>query len=85
MTWEDHARFRLSIFTREEVAAIVSYLDYKGATSEYSIERPAIDAALKAFWLDRAERAPTSAELARHTEEEESFVDDLTRRSQKPE
>lgn len=84
MTWEDHARFRLSIFTREEVAAIVSYLDYKGATDEYSIERPAIDAALKAFWLDRAERAPTSADLARHCKEEQSFIDDLTRRSQKP-
>jgi hypothetical protein len=84
MTWEDHARFRLSVFTREEVAAIVSYLDYKGATDEYSFERPAIDAALKAFWLDRAERAPTSADLVRHCEEEQRFVDDLARRSQKP-
>src|SRR5262249_42899640 len=29
MTWRDHARQRLSVFTREEAAAIVAYLRYQ--------------------------------------------------------
>ena len=29
MTWHDHARCRLSVFTREEAGAIVAYLEYK--------------------------------------------------------
>ncbi len=29
MTWHDHARCQLSVFTREEAGAIVAYLEYK--------------------------------------------------------
>ena len=29
MTWHDHARSQLSVFTREEAAAIVAYLEHK--------------------------------------------------------
>jgi hypothetical protein len=34
MTFLDYARHRLSIFTREEAAAIVTYLEYKKTLEE---------------------------------------------------
>lgn len=32
MIWHDHARCRLSVFTREEAGAIMAYLEYKRDT-----------------------------------------------------
>jgi hypothetical protein len=66
MTWCDHARHRLSVFNREEAAAIVAYLSWKREVApEYLDERRTIDAALDLFWLERARSAPTAADLAR--------------------
>jgi hypothetical protein len=77
MTWEDHARFRLSVFTREECAAIVDYLRYKRARDGTSTLVPAIDASLSSFWLVRASAAPVNADLAAHLREELEFSADL--------
>ena len=70
MTWYDHARHRLSVFNREEAAAIVAYLSWKReGAPDYSDEPRAIEAALELFWLDRARTAPSAAELVRALEE----------------
>jgi hypothetical protein len=63
ITWADYYRYRLSVFTREEAQAIVSYLVYKRERDAMNIEKPRIDAALEKFWLGRAEHAPTAESL----------------------
>jgi hypothetical protein len=73
-TFEDYARYRLSVFTREEAGAIVAYLQHKHAAAETDLERNYIDAALRAFWLDRARSAPTAASLERHIAEQEEYA-----------
>ena len=74
MTCEDYARYRLSVFSREEAQAIVAYLRYKRDHDPYAINRTQIDAALDSFWLDRAEGAPSAASLAGHIGKEDEFV-----------
>lgn len=74
MTFLDHARSRLSIFTREEAAAIVTYLESRIAQDEDNIRTPHIEAALKAFWFDRARSAPTAADLRRHLDEQAAWL-----------
>jgi hypothetical protein len=71
MTFHEHARFRLSVFTREEAQAIVEYLRYRKAVGE--IDRPLIDAALDAYWLERARGAPSALDLTRYLDEEDEF------------
>ena len=66
MTWLDHARYRLSVFAREEAGAIVEYLRWRqererGARNEEEAE--VIEASLRSFWLERVSIAPTQQEL----------------------
>jgi hypothetical protein len=79
ITFADYSRFRLSVFTREEAAAIVAYLQYKRETDPDGLSGAAIDAALRSFWLERAERAPASPDLARHVAAEHDFLADMSR------
>jgi len=79
MTWVDHARYRLSVFTREEAQAIVAYMTYRRRSDAMGLDKPRIDAALAAFWRDRAENAPTHEELQRHLNSEERFTSALLR------
>ena len=74
ITFEDYARYRLSVFTREEAKAIVAYLRCKQESDEYGIDTPAILAAINTFWLDRSEHAPTRASLEAHLVEETEFL-----------
>ena len=83
MTWADHARCRLSIFTREEAQAIVSYLVYKREHDTLGTNRSRIDAALEKYWLGRAENAPTAESLQAHLREEAAFIAEIARRSEK--
>jgi len=71
MTWEDYARYRLSVFPREEAAAIVAYLRWRQAPERVfgEEESATIEAALTGFWLERARSAPTVADLARQLTE----------------
>ncbi len=80
ITCEDHARFRLSVFSREEAKAIVAYLTCRRDADVDGIHTAAIDAALNAFWLERAERAPSADSLDRHLREEEEYLADITGR-----
>ncbi len=72
--FEDHARLRLSVFTREESQAIVSYLEYKHEHATIGLIARQIEAALESFWRGRAADAPPSASLRAHLEEDASFL-----------
>ncbi len=74
LTFHDYARYRLSVFTREEAAAIVAYLKFRMNAAGTKVEQEQIEAALAAFWLERSKAAPTAAALQQHlTEEKEYF------------
>ena len=77
MTFCDYARYRLSVFTKEEAKAIVAYLKYRRDTEIHGIDRDQIDAALNSFWLDRAEHAPSGESLEKHMREENEFVAEM--------
>jgi hypothetical protein len=74
MTSYDYARYRLSVFTREEANAIVAYLEFKRDVDPDVIDRRAIDAALQAFWLERAQKAPQAGSLEQHIAEQEEYL-----------
>lgn len=63
ITWEDASRHRMSVFCREEAAAIVAYLEYRRDNDDLGLDRPRIEGALETFWRDRAASAPTRADL----------------------
>jgi hypothetical protein len=77
LTFYDYARYRLSVFTREEAGAIVAYLQCRRDGSDMEHEQEQIDAALNAFWLERARSAPTAADLERHLTEKMSYLEAL--------
>ena len=64
ITWLEHARMRLSVFAREEAAAVVSYLEYRRERDEHGTDEHAIVAALELFRYERARTAPSQAELS---------------------
>ena len=74
MTSYDYARWRLSVFTREEANAIVAYLEFKRDLDPDVIDRKAIDAALQSFWLERARTAPQARSLEQHTAEQQEYL-----------
>ncbi len=73
-TFYDYARWRLSVFTREEAQAIVAYLRYKKASDPYNLQIKEIEAALNLYWLERAEKAPLAESLRQHLIEEEKYL-----------
>ena len=74
MTFYDYARYRLSVFTREEASAIVAYLRFKRDSDPDVIDTETIDAALDSFWLERAITAPRAASLAQYLAEQEEYL-----------
>ena len=80
MTWNDYARHRLAAFTREEARAVIAYMTYKAEHDPASIERPRVEAALQQFWLDRAQNAPSRADLDAHLRKETEFQAALQRK-----
>jgi hypothetical protein len=74
MTSYDYARYRLSVFTREEAKVIVAYLEFKRDLDPNVIDRQAIDAALESFWLQRARTAPQAESLEQYLAEQEEYL-----------
>ena len=74
MTFYDYARYRLSVFTREETAAIVAYLKHKQDSASSVVEKEEIEAALNSFWLERVQTAPLAESLKRHLTEQDEFL-----------
>ena len=73
MTWYDYARWRLSVFTREEAEAIVTYLKYRKDSDLYDLGTEQIDAAINLYWLERAKNAPSAESPKQHLIEEEEY------------
>jgi hypothetical protein len=73
-TFYDYAKYRLSIFTREEAQAIVAYLEYKRDLDVRTPDRTRIDAALASYWNARAANAPVSESLRQYIKEKDEFV-----------
>src|SRR5688572_1335186 len=71
MTWYDHARCQLSIFTREEACAIVAYLEYKRDADPHCLNGKEINDSLDGFWRERASNGPTH-QMIRETLNEEA-------------
>lgn len=74
MTSYDYARWRLSVFTREEANAIVAYLMFKRDLDPNVVDRQSIAAALKSFWLERARTAPQAKSLEQHIAEQQEYL-----------
>ncbi|MES0361933.1 MAG: hypothetical protein ABUK20_13515 [Anaerolineales bacterium] len=74
MTFYDYARYRLSIFTREEARAIVAYLKYKMDRDPEDLNNEEINEALNSFWLERTEIAPPGEIVAAYMQEEEEYI-----------
>ena len=77
MTWHNHARCRLSVFTREEAQAIVAYLEYKRDADSHKLNTEAINAALDSFWRDRAVNGPTHQAIRQYRHEEAEYLRDI--------
>jgi hypothetical protein len=74
MTFADYSRYRMSIFTKEESGAIVAYLKFKRDSDSMGLEREKIEAALRTYWLARAEEAPSAERLKQHLENQSEFL-----------
>jgi hypothetical protein len=77
MTWQDHARCKLSVFTQEEARAIVAYLEYKRDRDAHGLATDDITAALDTFWRDRAAHAPELNALRESVKAEQQYVRDI--------
>jgi hypothetical protein len=73
-TFYDYARYRLSVFTREEASAIVAYLRFKRDFDEGILDKESIDAALGSFWLEREQTAPSVESLKQHIAQQEEYL-----------
>jgi len=80
MTFHDYARYLLSVFTREEAAAIVSYLKYCHDTAEHVFQKQPIQAALEAFWLERAQNASSAESLRQYLARQAEFIEAIQRK-----
>ena len=80
MTFYDYARYRLSIFAREEAEAIVVYLEYRQDLDSDGIETSSITAALDGFWRERTATAPHASALRKHVDDEAAYIRDLQER-----
>lgn len=77
MTWQDHARCQLSVFTREEAGAIVAYLEYKRDADPHRLNAEEINASLDGFWCDRAANGPTQNAIRQTLKEEAEYLRDI--------
>lgn len=77
MTTHDHARCRLSVFTREEAGAIVAYLEFRRDLDQDGLFTDDITAALEGFWKERAQHAPQHRDLRKHVAAEEQYLKDI--------
>jgi hypothetical protein len=80
MTWHDHARCRLSVFTREEASAIVAYLECKRDTDPRRLNAEEINAALDSFGRDRAANGFTHQAVRQHLKDEADYLKDISDR-----
>ena len=73
-TFYDYARYRLSVFTREEAKAIVAYLRYRQEADPAAPERMAIESALDGYWLERTKAAPPAQSLTQYLTQQAEYL-----------
>jgi hypothetical protein len=83
-TFYVYARYRLSVFTREEASAIVAYLRFKRDLDPDVFDREDIEAALNLFWLEREQAAPPAASLEQYIAEQEEYLAVIRSRIEDP-
>jgi len=81
LTFHDYSRYRLSIFTREEAGVIVQYLEYERDNDSESFDQEQIEAALNAFWYERAKTAPVKRSIEEHLRAEDEYLAALLKSS----
>jgi len=81
LTFHDYSRYRLSIFTREEAGVIVQYLEYERDNDPESFDQEQIEAALNAFWYERAKTAPVNRSIEEHLRAEDEYLAALLKSS----
>jgi hypothetical protein len=77
ITWHDHARCQLSVFTREEAGAIVAYLEYKRDSDPHGLNAEDINAALDSFWRDRAANGSMHHAVRQALKKEAEYLRDI--------
>ena len=77
MTWHDHARCQLSVFTREEAGAIVAYLEFKRDADLHRLNADEINASLESFWRDLAANGPTHQAVRQALKEEADYLKEI--------
>jgi hypothetical protein len=77
MTWYDYARYRSSIFTREEAKAIVAYLRHKRDSGSSGLDKENVDGALHSYWMERSLKGPSAESLKQHMAKEEEYLAEL--------
>lgn len=77
MTWHDHARCQLSVFTREEAGAIEAHLEYKRDADPRGLNTEEINAALDSFWRNRATTGPTHRAVKQQLKEEADYLKEI--------
>lgn len=73
MRFYDYARYRLSIFTREEAEAIVAYLIYREEVDEGGVYSSEIKSALNSFWLERVNTAASTQKVLQYLSDEDRY------------
>jgi hypothetical protein len=68
----DYARYRLSVFCREEAQVILAYLKFRLEAAEMDFERERISAALEEYWLERTQR-PDRSRSEEHLRQEQGI------------
>jgi hypothetical protein len=74
LTFEDYSRFRLSVFTREEVGAVIKYLESKRENDTDGLDLDRINAALDSFWYEREKSAPGAQVISYHQKAEGEYL-----------
>jgi hypothetical protein len=79
ITFFDYARYRLSVFTRDETSAIVACLEFKRHSDDVQkLQKERTDTALDSFWRERAESAPEVKDLQSYLQEQAEYLRAVT-------
>lgn len=74
LTLDDYSRYRLSVYTHEEVGAIIKYLECKRENDTDGLDLDRINAALDSFWYEREKSAPGAQVISYHQKAEGEYL-----------
>ena len=83
-TWYDYARYRRSVFTKEETHAIVAYLEFRRELNHERADYAAIEAALQDFWWEGTQITLLSERVQQHLVGQDAYAATIYAASQEP-